>query len=228
MSIYSNLGLSTNETATAAAAKSASAKNSGALSQSDFLSLLTTQLAYQDPTKPVDNAEMVSQMAQISTVDGIASLNQSVTSLSSSVTSSQALIASSLVGQKVLLPTNTGYLAKDGSMDGVLATGTGASDLKVTIQNANGEVVHSYSIPGTQSGNVPFSWDGKNSNGEAMPEGKYTVKVNGLVNGKSQELSGLVYGKVNSVTLGSSSTATSLNLSGLGSIELSKVLEVSK
>ncbi len=228
MSIYSNLGLTTNEAATAAASKSASAKNSGTLSQSDFLSLLTTQLAYQDPTKPADNAEMVSQMAQISTVDGIASLNKSVTSLSSSVTSSQALIASSLVGQKVLLPSNAGYLAKDGVMDGVLATGSGASDLKVSITNASGEVVHQYAVSGSQSGNVPFSWDGKDDKGNVAPEGKYTVQVNGLVNGKSQELSALVYGKVNSVTLGSSSTSTSLNLSGLGSIELSKVLEVSK
>ncbi len=225
MSIYSDIGLQTNKN-TSATSKAADSAKSNSLSQSDFLSLLTTQLAYQDPTNPVDNAEMVSQMAQISTVEGISSLNTSVNSLSSVVTSSQALMASGLVGQKVLMPTNTGYLTSSEGMTGVLATGSGASDLKVTVTDASGNVVYEKAMSGDHTGNVPFSWDGKDSNGNVMPDGKYTVKVNGLVDGKSQDLSALVYGKVSSVTLGTSTTATTLNINGLGSIELSKILEV--
>ena len=225
MSIYGDIGLKTNST-TAATSTSKTGSSSSTLTQSDFLSLLTTQLSYQDPTKPVDNSQMVNQMAQISTVSGISSLNDSVSNLSTIVTSSQALMASSLVGQKVLLPSNTGYLAEGGSMTGVVATGTGASDLTLSIKNAAGSVVYQSSISGDQVGNVPFSWDGKDSSGNTLPEGKYTVSVNGLVNGKSQELSGLLYGKVDSVTLGSSSTSTSLNINGLGSISLSKILEI--
>lgn len=225
MSIYGDIGLTTSSTS-ASTSTSKTGSSSSTLTQSDFLSLLTTQLSYQDPTKPVDNSQMVNQMAQISTVSGISSLNDSVSNLSTIVTSSQALMASSLVGQKVLLPSNTGYLAEGGSMTGVVATGTGASDLTLSIKNAAGSVVYQSSISGDQVGNVPFSWDGKDSSGNTLPEGKYTVSVNGLVNGKSQELSGLLYGKVNSVTLGSSSTSTSLNINGLGSISLSKILEI--
>ena len=225
MSIYGDIGLTTSSTS-ASTSTSKTGSSSSTLTQSDFLSLLTTQLSYQDPTKPVDNSQMVNQMAQISTVSGISSLNDSVSNLSTIVTSSQALMASSLVGQKVLLPSNTGYLSEGGSMTGVVATGTGASDLTLSIKNAAGSVVYQSSISGDQVGNVPFSWDGKDSSGNTLPEGKYTVSVNGLVNGKSQELSGLLYGKVNSVTLGSSSTATSLNINGLGSISLSKILEI--
>jgi Flagellar hook capping protein len=188
---------------------------------------LTTQLSYQDPTKPVDNSEMVNQMAQISTVSGISSLNDTVSNLSTIVTSSQALMASSLVGQKVLLPSNTGYLSEGGSLSGVVATGTGASDLTLSIKNEAGSVVYQTTISGDQEGNVPFTWDGKDSSGNTLSEGKYTVSVNGLVDGESEALSGLFYGKVNSVTLGSSSTETSLNINGLGSISLSKILEVS-
>jgi len=225
MSIYGDIGLTTSSTS-ASTSTSKTGSSSSTLTQSDFLSLLTTQLSYQDPTKPVDNSQMVNQMAQISTVSGISSLNDSVSNLSTIVTSSQALMASSLVGQKVLLPSNTGYLSEGGSMTGVVATGTGASDLTLSIKNAAGSVVYQSSISGDQVGNVPFSWDGKDSSGNTLPEGKYTVSVNGLVDGKSQELSGLLYGKVNSVTLGSSSTSTSLNINGLGSISLSKILEV--
>ena len=226
MSIYSDIGLTTATSSTKNTSTSSTEKNS-ALTQEDFLSLLTTQLAYQDPTKPVDNAEMVSQMAQISTVDGITSLNSAVSDLSTVVTSSQALMASSLVGQKVLLPSSTGYMESGGGISGVIATGEGASDLTISIKNSSGAVVYQTTVSGDQSGNVAFNWDGKDSNGNALAEGKYTVSATGLVDGKSQSLSGLVYGKVNSVTLGSSSTSTALNINGLGSIELGNILEVS-
>ena len=225
MSIYSDIGLKSSTSTTASS--TTSKEKSSSLTQEDFLSLLTTQLAYQDPTKPVDNAQMVSQMAQISTVDGITSLNSSVSNLSTVVTSSQALMASSLVGQKVLLPSSTGYITSGAGMSGVVATGEGASDLTISIKNSSGAVVYQTNVSGEQAGNVPFNWDGKDSKGNALPEGKYTVSATGLVDGKSQELSGLVYGKVNSVTLGSSSTSTALNINGLGSVKLSNILEVS-
>ena len=225
MSIYSDIGLKSSTSTTASS--TTSKEKSSSLTQEDFLSLLTTQLAYQDPTKPVDNAQMVSQMAQISTVDGITSLNSSVSNLSTVVTSSQALMASSLVGQKVLLPSSTGYITSGAGMSGVVATGEGASDLTISIKNSSGAVVYQTNVSGDQNGNVPFSWDGKDSKGNALPEGKYTVSATGLVDGKSQALSGLVYGKVNSVTLGSSSTTTALNINGLGSVKLSNILEVS-
>lgn len=116
---------------------------------------------------------MVSQMAQISTVDGIASLNKSVTSLSSSVTSSQALIASSLVGQKCCCPPNAGHLAQGWRHGWCVGYRFRRWDLKVSITNASGEVVHQYAVSGSQSGNVPFSWDGKDDKGNVAPEGKY-------------------------------------------------------
>ena len=43
--------------------------------QTRFLKLLTAQLKNQDPTAPMDNAQMTSQLAQISTVDGVERLN---------------------------------------------------------------------------------------------------------------------------------------------------------
>lgn len=228
MSIYSDIGLKTT-TNTSSSTSVSGSSGSDSLSQADFMKLLTAQLAYQDPTKPVDNTEMVSQMAQISSVSGITSLNNTVNTMSSSLTSSQALMASSLVGQKALVNTNSGDLIQGNTMSGIIPTGTtGASDLSLSIVDSAGAVVRQYTSSGAVSGDIPFAWDGKDSNGNDAPSGHYTVKANGMVSGISQDLSPQMYGQVESVTLGNSTTPTTVALQGLGSYKLSQLLEISK
>ena len=61
------------------------------LKQEDFLSLLTKQLAQQDPFKPVSNDQMIAQMASFATVDGIGKMNNQFETLNASMTSNQAL-----------------------------------------------------------------------------------------------------------------------------------------
>ena len=55
-------------------------KPAGSMDQSDFLRLMTTQLSTQDPFNPVDNTQMVAQMAQFSQLAGISEMNQSLAS----------------------------------------------------------------------------------------------------------------------------------------------------
>ena len=65
------------------------------VNQTDFLRLLTQQLKNQDPTAPVDNAQFVAQLAQFSTVSGIADLNVNVKALGDKL---DALIAAQTSG----------------------------------------------------------------------------------------------------------------------------------
>jgi flagellar basal-body rod modification protein FlgD len=229
MSIYSDIGLSTTSSSAASSATGASSTTgSSSLSQADFMKLLTAQLAYQDPTKPVDNAEMVSQLAQISTVTGISSLNSTVSTMSSSLTSSQALMASSLVGQKALVNTSSGYVTSGNTLSGVIPTGDeGATNMTLSIVNASGEVVRQYTSTETVTGDIPFTWDGKDSDGNAAASGTYTVKANGQVSGTSQDLTAQLYGQVESVTLGNTTNPTTVALQGLGSYQVSQLLEIS-
>ncbi|TAL42573.1 MAG: flagellar hook assembly protein FlgD, partial [Methylovulum sp.] len=90
---YSGLGVSTLDTTKATKTTS--------LSQDEFLKLMTTQMTHQDPTKPMQNGEFLSQMAQFGTVSGIQDLQQSFKDFSASISSDQALQASSLVGRTV-------------------------------------------------------------------------------------------------------------------------------
>ena len=53
-------------------------KTDAASQQDRFMKLLVAQLNNQDPMNPMDNAQLTSQTAQISTVSGIEQLNNSV------------------------------------------------------------------------------------------------------------------------------------------------------
>jgi flagellar basal-body rod modification protein FlgD len=53
-----------------------------ALGQRDFIKLMTTQLQQQDPFAPVDNKEMLAQMAQFSSLAGIDGVNKTLQEIS--------------------------------------------------------------------------------------------------------------------------------------------------
>ena len=88
MTTTSNILSGTSASTAATTASAAAASNVGAATAKEasdrFLKLLVTQLKNQDPLNPMDNAQMTSQMAQISTVSGIEKLDRKSTRLNSS------------------------------------------------------------------------------------------------------------------------------------------------
>ena len=76
------------------------------LGKNEFLELLVTQLNNQNPLEPQENGEFIAQLAQFSTVEGVEKLNSSMETMLSGYQSSQALQASSLVGRKVIVPSD--------------------------------------------------------------------------------------------------------------------------
>jgi flagellar basal-body rod modification protein FlgD len=197
------------------------------LSQEDFFSLLTEQLSNQDPTKPVDNDQMVAQMTSFTMADGIEQLNTQFTDFASSMTSSQALQASSLIGQQVLLPTDIGHVSQQGQgISGVVINEGTTQELEITIENQAGEVLKVINA-GTQNvGNVEFNWDGTDSRGNQLPPGDYVVKAQGKVNGEEQKLVTAINRHVDSVSLAGSSQGIILNLDGDVSVKLDEVLQI--
>src|SRR5438128_10465097 len=75
-----------------------------------FMTLLVTQLKNQDPLNPLDNAQVTSQLAQLSTVTGINKLNTTLDSLKSSYQSSEAMAATNMIGRGVLVEGNYAQL----------------------------------------------------------------------------------------------------------------------
>ncbi len=202
-----------------------SALQAQTLSQTDFLKLMTSQLQNQDPLKPLDNSEFVSQMAQFSTVSGIQNLQSSFSTLATSLSSGQALQASSLVGHNVLTPSTTAALTAGGTVSlGVDAPASG--DVIVNVTDASGQLVRRIDL-GTQSAGLSkFQWDGLDNSGSAAPAGKYTFTAVVGSGSQAQAATMLTAGKVNSVSLDSSG-ALNLDVNGIGSVAFNTIRQIS-
>jgi flagellar basal-body rod modification protein FlgD len=126
-------------------------------SQDRFLKLLVTQLQNQDPLSPMDNAQLTSQIAQINTVTGIATLNTSVQGLSSQFLQMQTLQGASLVGKNVIVPGNKIDIAAGVGQGGFELT-TPADAVKVEVLSAAGQVIDTLNLGAQSSGVHGFDW----------------------------------------------------------------------
>ncbi len=165
--------------------------------QDQFLTLLVAQLQNQDPTSPMDNSQLTSQMAQISTVSGIEKLNSTVESVTSQFASMQMLQGVSMIGHTVLSEGNQLGLAAKEAEDGTKSlSGTAAFDLDasasnvtVTITDANGKIVDTIEMGSANAGRSYFTWDGSNYTGESMDLRFKVTATNGDAAVKSTTLS---------------------------------------
>ena len=196
-----------------------------ALKQEDFFALLTQQLSYQDPTKPVENDQMISQMTNFTMADGISSLNTSFADFAASMNSNQALQASSLVGQQVLIPGDTGTKFGDGGIVGAFETDLASHNTKLIIEDGNGQVVRTMDLDSFPAGKHFFSWDGKDSNGNEVADGQYKIQVQGRVGNESTSLPISTYAHVQSVSLGANGTGLTVNTTN-GSVKLEDIEEI--
>ena len=197
------------------------------LGKDDFLMLLVTQLNNQNPLDPQDNSEFVAQLAQFSSLESLSNISTSMDSLLSSYQSSQALQASSLVGRSVTVSASSTYVDGAVGMTGSVVLPSAADGISVGVYDSAGSLVKTIALDSqTKGGNVSFTWDGTNDSGLAQESGVYTFKATASLDGKSTALETYLPATVSSVTLGSGTTDMTLNLAGVGSIALSKVINI--
>lgn len=206
------------------AAATATTRTAAQESEDRFLKLLVTQMKNQDPLNPLDNAQVTSQMAQLSTVTGIDKLNDAVKALSSSFMAGQSLQAAALVGHGVMVSGNKLELANGAAYGGV-DLAQAADKVTVTIKDASGKVIHTADLGAQkEAGSIPFQWDGSTDGGTAASDGVYTFEVNAEQGGKKIDATALAVGTVGSVSLGVQ--GATLNVAGFGPIALSQVKQI--
>lgn len=188
-----------------------------------FLKLLVTQLKNQDPLNPMENAEITSQMAQLSSLEGINSMNDSLAAMSAQFRASQAIQGASLIGRQVLAEGSVLNLTDAGAAGGVELAGK-ADRVTVDVKNAAGTVIRSLELGANDAGIVRFAWDGLDASGNTLANSAYDFAVTATAGGKSIDATALALAQVQSVSL--AATGLSVELENLGGTDLAKVKQV--
>jgi flagellar basal-body rod modification protein FlgD len=214
----------TNATTGSAASSNASAAQAAKDAADRFLTLLVTQLKNQDPLNPLDNAQVTTQLAQISTVSGINQLNETITGLAASFTAGQYLQATGLVGHDVVVAGDK--MAFDGEKPAHygLAIAKDVDTLQVTVKDAAGVVVRTIDVGATKSGIHHFDWDGKDATGKTLAAGEYRISVTATAKGEAVAVDPLTIGRVTGIA--PTPNGTMVTLGALGTIALTDILEI--
>ncbi|ACT50025.1 flagellar hook assembly protein FlgD [Methylovorus glucosotrophus] len=191
--------------------------------QDRFMTLLITQMKSQDPLNPMDNAQVTSQLAQLSTVTGIDKLNSTMESMISNVQSSQTYQASNMIGRYVLTKGDSLTLTESKSYLGINLP-VGADKVTVTIKDSAGNQMRQLTLGKQEAGVLPLSWDGYKDDGSKAADGNYKFEVTATTANTSVTATPLSYDQVMSVS--NSSSGIKLNLGKLDSIGIDDVVEV--
>lgn len=159
---------------------SVSASSQTSLNQDDFLKLFTTQIQNQDPFNPMDNSQMAAQLAQFSTVAGIAEMNKSLGMISDGLTGTRLGAASAMIGRSILVTSNIATPDTTGAYAGRITLAT-AGNPTVDLIDSSGRVVKSIALGPQQKGDISYYWDGLDDAGNPAATGPLQVRVTGAV-----------------------------------------------
>jgi len=148
------------------------------LDRDSFLLLLTTQLQNQNPLEPMANEEFIAQLTSFSNLEQLQSMNGKLENVYAGIAAMNNASMAGLLGANVVAygdhfkmegsePVELHYTAPEGT-DGAV----------VSIYDETDKLVATINL-GEISGEGSFTWDGKDLNGVAVPEGTYRFSITG-------------------------------------------------
>ena len=160
-------------TTASSAVTAESSDSSSSLSQVDFLTLLTTQMEYQDPTNPVDNAEMINQMTAYSSLDEQAQTNKSLDTIIEQLSSISAISSSGYLGQDVIADGGVVEVEAGVASEVTLQLGDDAALLSINIYDSDGNIVDTREFTNVSTTQTQYGQNELNPDGKLSADGTY-------------------------------------------------------
>ena len=148
-------------------------------SKDEFLKLFMAQLQHQDPFAPTSGADMVAQLAQLSTVEQSKQMSDQLADLAAAQSASANASLSNLVGRDCTATAGAFELSDHGTPSPLEITTTSPTKgASIVIKNAAGEEIRRVPIPdGTRT--TTIAWDGRDAKGIPVAPGSYEISVDG-------------------------------------------------
>lgn len=206
---------------------SSSGTSSSSLGKDEFLTLLIAQLQNQDPLNPVEDAQMIAELAQFSSLEQLTALNESMSGVSELLNVITVNGAVSYIGKDVVAAGYSISKTDSGCTDVYFTPAKDCASVTAHIYNADGDIVASVSLGSTSGDEHTFTWDGTKANGSAAANGTYYVGFEAYdADGNSVNVSSEVSGTVVGIT--TSNGTTVLELSDGRTVELLYVSKITE
>jgi flagellar basal-body rod modification protein FlgD len=163
------------------------------LDKDDFMRIMITEMKHQDPTKPMDSDRMATQMAQITSVEQMKNVSNSIEKLSEKSNASDRLAMSMMIGKSVTVDKSRFAHQKATVAPISFDLPEAASKIKLVVLDDRGEEVATRELDPMEAGPNTYSWDGVNSSNLQAPSGNYSIRID-AENKNGSKL------KVNSIT----------------------------
>ncbi len=144
------------------------------LGKDDFLKLLVAQLKYQDPLNPVTNDQFIEENTMFSQLEQLTNISEAIDKLNSSLGKDDRTYAASYLGKYISTDSNK-IEVKGSKIDPISFTLPEDADVRVNILDKKGNTVDSVDLGNMKKGVHQYTWDGKDSKGNSVPDGQYTV-----------------------------------------------------
>jgi len=208
------------------ASQSAPAALRKELGKDDFLRLLITQLQNQDPLSPVDNSQMIAQLAQFSSLEQMQGVSSRLDTLLVAQTSANNLGTAGMVGRDVAYRTDRVDWTYGGPPVALGARLDAPADVSVVVQDASGRTVRTLALGMQAAGEVQFTWDGLDARGNPLPSGTYKLNL-GAKTGAGTDVAATLRarGRVRGVTF---EGEIPMLLIGSSRVKMSDVVEITQ
>ena len=193
------------------------------IQQEDFMRMLLAEVNNQDPLEPQSSTDFVAQLAQITSVENLESLNHTMNGMVSSMQYSQAMQATGLVGKTVTVPTSVVEANGEESINGEVSLPTNADSVRVIVSNAIGQIVGEIDLGKQASGGVNFDTSSLD-----LDPGVYSISAIAANAGEQLKVPVSLSSKVESVVIPGGGGEIELNVAGIGAMPLSQISRVSE
>lgn len=146
------------------------------MDKDDFLTVFIAQLENQDPLNPVDNSEMIAQLAEFSSLEQLTNMNSTLETLSEDLAALNVTSAVSFLGKVVNAEGNSLSLTDGEASEVTFELEDDAASVSVDVYDEDGNIVASIDLGATAAGSYDYQWDGQDEDGNTLDDGIYYLK----------------------------------------------------
>lgn len=188
-----------------------------------FLYLLTQQLQYQDPLEPMDTSEYTQQLVQYAGVEQQIQTNNYLETLITQNINAMSAQSVSYI-DKTVQALSSSVPLQDGVAKFAYTLDSDAVSCVISIKDSDGNYVKSFVDVDHAAGRHELTWDGKDDDGNRLPDGAYGIVVTAIdASGATVSAQTTVYGKVTAVAYDGQDVAIAL---GDAVVDMNSILAI--